>query len=66
MPRINKQETVEHVELPIIEGHDGPVGDFTVGFERYYAERTSTGPALPWPARRPVPVPALGRRPRAA
>jgi len=39
MPRINKQETAEHVELPIIEGHYGTVGDFTVGFERYFDER---------------------------
>jgi hypothetical protein len=35
MAKISPQATSEHPELDGIEGHYGPVGDYTVGFETY-------------------------------
>lgn len=35
MAKISPQTTGEHLEMEGFEGHYGPVGDFTVGFETY-------------------------------
>ena len=62
MPSANKMTTPVAVDLPEIQGRYAELDGYTVGFESY-PEDVDPAPLFAGPAGRPLPVPALGRRP---